>query len=103
MPLVDGIECTRMIRAFESDTNPPVSPTAHINSNHIPIFAVSASLFEKDAPTFVQAGFDGWIMKPIDFNRLNMLMEGSWKDDIKDQLAYQPGQWVNGGWFKEKS
>lgn len=103
MPVVDGIECTRMIRAFESETSPSLSPTAQVNHAQIPIFAVSASLFEKDAPMFMQTGFDGWIMKPIDFNRLVVLMEGSWKDDIKGQLAYQPGQWVNGGWFRGAS
>lgn len=103
MPLVDGIECTRMIRAFETENIPPLAPTAHVNNKRTPIFAVSASLFERDAPTFMQAGFDGWIMKPIDFHRLSVLMEGSWKGDIRDQLAYRPGQWVNGGWFRGKS
>lgn len=102
MPIVDGVQCTRMIRAFETEGEPVLTPTAHLNNNHIPVFAVSASLFEKDAPEFIKAGFDGWIMKPIDFRRLNTLLEGSWKKDVREGLAYQPGQWENGGWFKGK-
>ena len=92
-----------MIRAFETEGDPVLTPTANLNNKHIPIFAVSASLLGKDAPNFIEAGFDGWIMKPIDFIRLGTMLKASWRGDLREGLAYQPGQWVKGGWFKGKA
>lgn len=96
MPIVDGIQSTRMIREFEKET--PDLP----NNEQVPIFAVSASLLEKDAQSYIDTGFDGWIMKPIDFNRLNTLLDGTWDDDARDGATYQPGEWEKGGWFSSR-
>lgn len=86
MPIVDGLGATKMIRDFET-------------SSRIPIFAVSASLLEKDHDVYVQAGFDGWIMKPVDFQRVNHLLNGVRREEAREQSTYCPGKWEDGGWF----
>ncbi|KAJ8126752.1 hypothetical protein O1611_g6887 [Lasiodiplodia mahajangana] len=93
MPIVDGLTSTKLIRAFER------SATFDHLRRHIPIFAVSASLMEKDRAIYTEAGFDGWILKPIDFKRLHILLDGITSDDVRDQCLYEPGEWERGGWF----
>ncbi|KAI1502102.1 hsp90-like protein [Biscogniauxia marginata] len=99
MPIVDGLTSTKMIRAFEqSDECTEFSPLA-TSHGRIPIFAVSASLTEKEKPKYVDAGFDGWILKPIDFKRLKVLLDGMTDDSIREACLYKPGEWEQGGWF----
>ncbi|KAI0021838.1 hsp90-like protein [Xylariomycetidae sp. FL0641] len=103
MPIVDGLNSTKMIRAFEqSEEQPPHSPLA-AHHGRTPIFAVSASLVEKDRSMYTEAGFDGWILKPIDFKRLNVLLEGITKDDVRERCLYEPGEWERGGWFVRRA
>ncbi|WEW55793.1 hypothetical protein PRK78_001226 [Emydomyces testavorans] len=99
MPLVDGMESTAMIREFENtDSNITVSETRKSNGR-IPVFAVSASLVEKDLKKYIDTGFDGWIMKPIDFNQLNLILTGIQQVDVRARVTYGPGMWEKGGWF----
>ncbi|KAL4735278.1 hypothetical protein BDV11DRAFT_196337 [Aspergillus similis] len=91
MPILDGIESTKRTRQFESQSEIP--------NLHIPIFAVSASLLEKDVHMYMDIGFDGWIMKPINFGRLNTLLAGIHEERARNDAVYQPGQWEKGGWF----
>jgi DNA-binding response OmpR family regulator len=103
MPIVDGLSSTKMIRAFEgSEKCPKLSPLA-TRHGRVPIFAVSASLVEREKPLYVEAGFDGWILKPIDFKRLNVLLEGIYDDDTRNKCLYQPGEWEKGGWFATRT
>lgn len=105
MPIVDGLTSTKMIRAFEakSDRNGD-QQLSKIASDHgrVPIFAVSASLVEHEKDTYVDAGFDGWILKPIDFKRLETLLQGITDDKVRNDALYVPGQWERGGWFRKK-
>lgn len=102
MPIVDGLTSTKMIRAFEkSPETTGLSSLAALNGR-VPIFAVSASLVEREKPTYVEAGFDGWILKPIDFRRLNTLLQGIVEEDTRKSCLYETGQWERGGWFKAK-
>ncbi|KAJ0165130.1 Cyanobacterial phytochrome B [Colletotrichum tanaceti] len=99
MPIVDGLTSTKMIRAFErSGEHGGHSPIASHNGR-IPIFAVSASLIERERDKYMDAGFDGWILKPIDFKRLNTLLLGIVEDDVRATCLYAPGKWEYGGWF----
>ncbi|KAE8367593.1 GAF domain-like protein [Aspergillus caelatus] len=100
MPIVDGIGSTKMIRQFEQDTPPDSLSRLSKLNGRIPVFAVSASLLEKDAEKYISAGFDGWIMKPINFERLNTLLAGLRDDDVRNSATYQPGKWEKGGWFQ---
>ncbi len=91
-----------MIRSFEkshADTN--LSP--HVKNNgRVPIFAVSASLLERELQTCINAGFDGWILKPIDFKRLNTLLLRLVEDDTRNACLYKAGEWERGGRFNRR-
>ncbi|PYH97174.1 sensor histidine kinase/response regulator [Aspergillus ellipticus CBS 707.79] len=101
MPIVDGINSTKMIRQFEEKLPEDAARSPVTTRNRrVPIFAVSASLLEKDLPLYIGVGFDGWIMKPINFKRLGVLFDGLQQDESRDQTLYYPGcDWEQGGWF----
>lgn len=99
MPIVDGIGATRSIRQYEREIGTePLSERAKLNTR-VPIFAVSASLLESDMQKYIDAGFDGWVMKPINFARLNVLFSGLTDANVRKDSTYKPGEWENGGWF----
>jgi hypothetical protein len=52
MPLVDGVQCTKMIRELEEKLEKPAKTRARV-----PIFAVSASLAEDDRFEYVKCGY----------------------------------------------
>ncbi|KAI0477181.1 hsp90-like protein [Xylariaceae sp. FL0804] len=103
MPIVDGLNSTKMIRSYEKFEGTPVLSPLASDHGRIPIFAVSASLVEKEKPSYVEAGFDGWILKPIDFKRLNVLLEGLTDDDVREKCLYEHGEWERGGWFVRRA
>lgn len=98
MPIVDGLTSTKLIRSFEKTHPGDLSKRASLNGR-IPIIAVSASLLENEIQTYLDAGFDGWILKPIDFNRLTVLLEGIVVQETRESCLYKAGQWEKGGWF----
>ncbi|KAL4935053.1 hypothetical protein BDV06DRAFT_207778 [Aspergillus oleicola] len=91
MPILDGMEATKRIRKHESQLE-------HA-THYTPVFAVSASLLEKDRQMYMDLGFDGWIMKPVNFDRLNTLLAGIRDPEARNNAVYEPGQWEKGGWF----
>ena len=102
MPIVDGLTSAKMIRSHEAVSPRDIlSPRAALNGR-VPIFAVSASLVERDREVYVNAGFDGWILKPVDFRRLAELMEGIVLNETRDRCLYVPGEWEVGGWFAQR-
>ena len=104
MPIVDGFTSTKMIRSFEkTQSSSCLSPRATFNGR-IPIFAVSASLVEREREKYINTGFDGWILKPIDFKRVNMLLRGIVDNDARHECVYEPGagNWEKGGWFEKR-
>jgi len=90
MPLVDGAMSTRMIRHYEKTFE---------KKRRVPIIAVSASLIESSRFDYIESGFDAWILKPIDFSRLDFLLQGIKKPEIRQLALYVPGKWEMGGWF----
>ncbi|KAL6714425.1 hypothetical protein ACLMJK_007848 [Lecanora helva] len=99
MPIVDGLTSTKMIRSFEkSSQKRSLSKRAALNGR-VPIFAVSASLLEKERQKYIDAGFDGWILKPIDFKRLSVLLTGIVEEKTREECLYTAGEWERGGWF----
>jgi CheY-like chemotaxis protein len=104
MPIADGLTSTKMIRKREHCKNKASLPLSSIaaKDGRIPIIAVSASLVERSKDTYVEAGFDGWILKPIDFRRLETLLVGAVEDDVRDKELYVPGEWERGGWFARR-
>ena len=101
MPIVDGLTSTKMIRSFEkSHPSTVLSERATLNGR-VPIIAVSATLAERDREQYMEAGFDAWILKPINFTRLQELMKCIVDGETRSSCLYKAGCWEQGGWFKE--
>jgi len=60
MPETDGIEATRRIRAAEAARSGPRTP----------IIGLSAGALEEDSDACLEAGMDGFLVKPLDRERL---------------------------------
>lgn len=88
-----------MIRAMEKKSEQEGHSSVAKRNGRVPIIAVSASLVEKERKMYMDAGFDGWILKPIDFKRLSTLMGGIHDDTVREANVYEPGHWEAGGWF----
>jgi hypothetical protein len=99
MPLLDGASSTRLIRAFEKEKRPEISPQA-LSYGRIPIIAVPASLSESSLDDYLNTGFDGWILKPIDFSRSEAIMTATHDEPIRQSLLYGNDTWDKGGWFR---
>jgi CheY-like chemotaxis protein len=101
MPIKDGFQATQGIREFEA-SNPLQShsrPAITINGR-IPIFAVSASLEPVQREYMESLGMDGWMLKPIDFKRMNVILKGITNPERRRQEAWEPGfSWESGGWL----
>lgn len=67
----------------------------------IPIIVVSASLSEQKVQEYIEIGFDGWILKPIDFMRLEAILVAIEDEQTREILLYGAGNWEKGGWFKK--
>lgn len=65
------------------------------------MIAVSATLNEKDRQMYMDAGFDAWLLKPINFARLAQLMLGIIDRKVRTECLYKPGRWDAGGWFED--
>ncbi|KAF2795525.1 phytochrome-like protein [Melanomma pulvis-pyrius CBS 109.77] len=89
-PLVDGIKATTMIRAVEYNDTQIL---------RIPIFAVSSSLDQHTQVSMEEAGFDGWLPKPIDFQRLDMILKGATCKSARIEGLYLTSNPEAGGWF----
>lgn len=91
-----------MIRETERAGEHGSLSTVASNHGRIPIFAVSASLIEREKDSYMTSGFDGWILKPVDFKRLEHLLSGIIDDEARNDSVYVPGQWERGGWFQKR-
>ncbi len=65
MPLVDGIEATRQIRAEERSSG-----------LHVPIIALTAHAMKGDSDKCLEAGMDDYISKPISVEDLDRVLAG---------------------------
>ncbi|KAF8713157.1 Phytochrome region, partial [Rhizoctonia solani] len=106
MPILDGFGATKAIRKLEAASPEETSAIAADRTSmrlngRIPIFAVSASLREKQREEMHDLGMDGWILKPIGFDRLRTIMKGITDLDQRQKDKYQPGKWEVGGWLGE--
>jgi CheY-like chemotaxis protein len=100
MPLLDGFQATSRIRLQESLSQKVLSISQPINSSHrTPIIAISASLEESRKDEYSQKGVDGWMLKPVNFRRLEMLLRGIHDEGLRGELLYEPGTWELGGWL----
>ncbi len=68
MPVIGGIEATRLIRENEQKTG-----------GHIPIVALTARVMSGDREEFLESGMDGYISKPIDRAQMYETIEALFK------------------------
>lgn len=101
MPLLNGYEATERIRVLEKEFKVDHQRLAHKLNGRIPIFAVSASLYEAQREEMYSQGMDGWILKPIDFKRLRTILRGVVDPVQRARDVYHKGisSWEQGGWF----
>jgi CheY-like chemotaxis protein len=64
MPVMDGLEATRLIRENERETG-----------RHTPIIAMTANAMKGDREVCLNAGMDGYLSKPINQSELYRLVE----------------------------
>ena len=64
MPVVDGLEATRRIRALDSK-----------NAKEIPIVAMTANVFKEDVERCIEAGMNDHIGKPIDYDEMLAILK----------------------------
>lgn len=62
LPDMSGIEALRRLRMDE-------------RTAHIPVLAVTAQAMKGDRERFIEAGFDGYLSKPVDIDELLMTVE----------------------------
>jgi CheY-like chemotaxis protein len=67
MPVLDGLEACRRIRAGERRTG-----------EHLPILAMTAHVMSGDRERFLEAGMDAYISKPIQAGELDAAIEAVW-------------------------
>jgi CheY-like chemotaxis protein len=97
MPIVDGYESTRLIRAHEKAR--PANTRINLAFGRVPIFAVSGGLREDELQKYIDASFDGWMPKPINMARLGIYLAGALDKDMRDLGRYDPAHFEYGGWF----
>ncbi|KUJ09902.1 uncharacterized protein LY89DRAFT_760652 [Mollisia scopiformis] len=101
MPLVDGALSARMIRFWEKESQlRPPSDGREVQSpkQRVPIIAVASEIDNDSRFEYIQSGFDGWALKPLDFRRLDLMLQGVKDAGMRRDSLYVPGQ-ENGGWF----
>ncbi|WVF66288.1 hypothetical protein IAT40_001028 [Kwoniella sp. CBS 6097] len=100
MPIMDGRQAAKEIRKLEAKLQPHKDISPLRVDDRIPIFAVSASLYESDRGNLAQ-DFDGWLLKPLDFARVRVLFAGL-EDPVKRSAeVYQQGYWEKGGYLRD--
>jgi CheY-like chemotaxis protein len=64
--VMDGLECTRAIRAHE----------AALSGRRLPIIAMTANALPSDRLACEEAGMDGFLSKPFKADELRQLLAG---------------------------
>ncbi len=72
MPLMDGMQATALIRAFELETG----------KDRTPIIALTAHAMAGDRERFIEAGMDDYLSKPLDKQSLANVLE-KWVPDTQ--------------------
>jgi len=67
MPVMDGYDATRRIRAFEAEK---IASDADNTLRRVPIIAMTANVFKEDIERCLEAGMDSHVGKPLDFDEV---------------------------------
>ncbi|KAG8886222.1 Light-sensor Protein kinase [Tulasnella sp. 331] len=99
MPIMDGYQATAAIRAFEETNKPPRTLPSHKVNGRMPILAVSASISENQHNDLWEVGLDGYLLKPIVWDRVQDLFRGTTDPEQRRKDMYITGSWERGGWL----
>ena len=69
MPVMDGLEAAKKIRAMERE-----------DAKTIPIIALTANAFDEDVQRSMQAGLNAHLSKPVEPERLFEELDSLWKN-----------------------
>jgi len=75
MPVLGGIEATQKILEYEEKSR----------KHHIPIVALTANALSGDREKYMDAGMDNYLSKPIDLERLNILLQEYFPAHVKSE------------------
>ena len=75
MPVMGGMEATGQIITYERKQN----------IEHIPIVALTANALAGDREKYIGAGMDDYLSKPIELEKLNVLLEAYFKENIVER------------------
>ena len=70
MPEMDGYEATRRIREIEAETRKNNTAQLPEQPKKVPIIAMTANVFSEDIEKCLDAGMNGHIGKPLDFDKV---------------------------------
>jgi signal transduction histidine kinase/CheY-like chemotaxis protein len=73
MPVLGGIEATQKILEYEEKSR----------THHVPIVALTANALSGDREKYMEAGMDNYLSKPIDLERLNILLQEYFPTRVK--------------------
>jgi CheY-like chemotaxis protein len=86
MTVMDGIEATAAIRAWENENQTEQVPP----KQRIPIIALTANAVSGVREMFLQNGFDDFIAKPIDISKLDEILS-RWLPKEKKKMGSEKG------------
>jgi signal transduction histidine kinase/ActR/RegA family two-component response regulator len=78
MPVMDGLEATRRIRALSGP------------ERTVPIVALSAAVFQEERQATVEAGMDAFLPKPLRLDELEGTLRTVWRDACARRVAQAP-------------
>jgi len=77
MPVLGGIEATHKIIEYEEKNR----------KRHIPIVALTANALSGDREKYMDEGMDNYLSKPIDLERLNILLQEYFPTHVKSDIS----------------
>jgi len=82
MPVMGGIEATGEIIKLEEKNR----------KHHVPIIALTANALEGDREKYINAGMDNYLSKPIELEKLNVLIQSYFPNRVKSssETAVEP-------------
>ena len=85
MPVMDGIEATRIIRSGKAS-----SPSPDLPVSKIPIVAITAHAMKGDRQRFLDAGMDDYITKPLNIDAIRTTLERWLTPKAKESAMASP-------------
>lgn len=92
MPYMDGVAATKAIRALEEQLSTMLNDrtTTRLNGR-LTVVCCSAQLEPDSLPVITDAGFDGFITKPVYLETLRSLLAGVSDPEKKEKLSLRCG------------